>query len=197
MELIEAINTRRSVRKYDDRPVEREKIEAALQAALMAPSGQNRQPARFWIIQDGDVLAELERDLYAQGLKLKKMLWLLGALVSQFKHGKGKRVFTSLREKLFNGAPALLLIGADVAASSTHRKDCTLAAQNFMLAAHDLGLSTCYIGWTVLLAGMPTWKQRLSIPKNTEIVDGVIFGYGSPPQKAPSRSPLPGVTTWL
>ena len=197
MELIEAINTRRSVRNYDDRPVEREEIEAALEAALMAPSGQNRQPARFWVIQDTGTLAELERDLYAQGLKLKKMLWLLGAVVPQFKHGKGKRVFTSLREKLLNGAPALLLIGADVAASSTHKKDCTLASENFMLAAHDRGLCTCYIGWTVLLAGMPAWKERLRIPKTTEIVDGVAFGYGALPKNAPSRKPLSEVTTWL
>ena len=197
MEVIEAINTRRSVRSYEDRPVERERIEAALQAALMAPSGQNRQPVRFWVIQDAPTLADLERDLYAQGLKLKKMLWLLGAIVPQFKHGKGKRVFTSLREKLFNGAPALVLIGADVTASSTHKKDCTLAAENFMLAALDQGLSTCYIGWTVLLNRMPSWKKRLHIPKTTEIVDGIILGHSTPPAKAPSRNPLSDVTTWI
>ena len=197
MELMEAIRTRRSVRNYADRPIEKEKIEQAISAALMAPSGQNRQPARFFVITDRDVLADLERDLYAQGMKLKKALWLLGAIMPQFKHGKGKKVFTSLREQLFRGGPALVLVGADRTASSTHKKDCTLAAMNFMLAAHDLGLSTCYIGWVVLLNRMGAWKKRLGIAPEIEIVDGVVFGYGTPPPNAPRRKPVDEVTTWV
>ena len=197
MELMEAIRTRRSVRKYDDRSIEKEKIEQAIAAALLAPSGQNRQPARFFVVTHRGVLDELERDLYAKGMKLKNMLWLVGPLVPQFKHGKGKKVFTSLREEVFRGAPALVLIGADRTASSTHKKDCTLAAMNFMLAAHDLGLSTCYIGWVVLLNRMAAWKERLGIDPKIEIVDGVVFGYGTPPPNAPARPPVDDVTTWV
>ena len=197
MELFEAISTRRSVRDYDDRPVEREKIEKALKAALLAPSGQNRQPVRFSVVTDNKLLDSLAGDLYAHALRLRKMLWLVGALVPQFKHGKGKRLFTSLRRKIFNGAPALLLVGADSTVSSTYRKDCTLAAENFMLAAHGLGLSTCYIGWVVIVNHMPDWKKRLGIDPRVEIVDGVALGYGRPPANAPARKPVADVTKWI
>ena len=197
MELMQAIQTRRSVRKYDDRPVDRDTLVRILEAGLLAPSGQNLQPVRFWVVQDREILDELEADVYATGLRLRKMLWLLGPLVPRFRRGKGKQVFRSLREKLLNGAPVLLLIGADRASSSTFQKDCTLAAQNVMLAAHDLGLASCYIGWTILINRLPGWKARLGIPATVTIVDGVVLGFAQPPAHAPSRKPVPDVTTWV
>ena len=47
MELMEAIKTRRSVRKFTDEPVPREKLEKIIEAAMWAPSGQNLQPWYF------------------------------------------------------------------------------------------------------------------------------------------------------
>jgi len=43
MTLMEAVKGRRSIRAYDSRPVEKEKIEAVLEAARLAPSARNRQ----------------------------------------------------------------------------------------------------------------------------------------------------------
>ena len=52
MELIEVIKARRSIRKYQDRPVEREKINACLEAARLAPSACNSQPWHYIVIDD-------------------------------------------------------------------------------------------------------------------------------------------------
>jgi nitroreductase len=51
MEVFEAILKRRSIRKYLDKPIEKEKIIKILEAARWAPSGGNRQPWRFIIVK--------------------------------------------------------------------------------------------------------------------------------------------------
>ena len=55
MEVLQAIQTRRSVRKYLDKPVEREKINECLEAARLAPSACNSQPWHYIIIDDPKV----------------------------------------------------------------------------------------------------------------------------------------------
>lgn len=60
MEVFEAIRTRRSIRVYEDRPVEKEKLERILEAARLAPSAGNRQPWRFIVVTDPKVKDELK-----------------------------------------------------------------------------------------------------------------------------------------
>lgn len=54
--MIEAITTRRSIRKYKDKPVAKEVITEILQAGILAPSSKNRQPWKF-IVAEGDAKA--------------------------------------------------------------------------------------------------------------------------------------------
>ena len=61
MDCLEALFTRRSIRHYLDKPVEREKVEKALEAAHWAPSGKNNQPWRFVVVQDRETREELAR----------------------------------------------------------------------------------------------------------------------------------------
>lgn len=58
---MEAINIRRSVRKYQDRPIEKETIEKLLRAAMQAPSASNQQPWEFIVIQDREKLNEISK----------------------------------------------------------------------------------------------------------------------------------------
>ncbi|MEM3104889.1 MAG: nitroreductase family protein, partial [Candidatus Bathyarchaeia archaeon] len=59
MEVFEAIRTRRSIRVYEDKPVEEEKLRKVLEAARLAPSAGNRQPWRFIVVTDPKVKEEL------------------------------------------------------------------------------------------------------------------------------------------
>ncbi|MCJ7749977.1 MAG: nitroreductase family protein, partial [Armatimonadetes bacterium] len=51
MNTVEAIGARRSIRRFTDAPVSEEEIRALLEAATLAPSGMNRQPWRFVVVQ--------------------------------------------------------------------------------------------------------------------------------------------------
>ena len=61
MNSIEAIYKRRSVRKYLDKPVEREKIEILLKAAMAAPSGRNTQPWHFYVVEGKEKMAGVKK----------------------------------------------------------------------------------------------------------------------------------------
>jgi len=195
--VLEAIEKRRSIRKYLDKPVEDDKLRRIAEAALWAPSGQNKQPLRLWIVRDRELLAAVEKEVYAFGMKLKKLLPLVRLFASELRGRKGKAVFTSLKPNVWRDGKVLILTGADPSVSTTYRIDCTLAAQNIQLAALELGLGSCYIGWAKLVNRLPDVKKRLQIPKNIEIVDGVVVGYADQDPKAPKRKPLDDVTTWL
>ena len=56
-----SIYHRTSIRRYQNRPVEREKIEAILRAAMQAPSATNQQPWEFYVVTDQNRIRELSR----------------------------------------------------------------------------------------------------------------------------------------
>ena len=56
-----SIYRRVSVRKYQDRPVEREKLEAILRAAMQAPSAGNQQPWEFWVVTEKGIIEKLSK----------------------------------------------------------------------------------------------------------------------------------------
>ena len=58
-----AIFTRTSVRKFEDRPVEKEKIEKVLQAGFVAPSAGNQQPWEFYVVTKRETIEELSLSL--------------------------------------------------------------------------------------------------------------------------------------
>jgi len=197
VDVIEAIAKRRSIRKYLDKPVEDEKLRKIAEAALWAPSGQNIQPLKLWIIRDSELLAEVEKEIYDYGLKLKKLRPVIKLFVSRLRGQKGINVFKSLKPNIMRDGKILILTGADPGESTTYRADCTLAAQNIQLAALELGLGSCYIGWVSLINKMSAVKAKLKIPGNIEIIDGIVVGYTDFEAKGPKRKDVDEVTTWL
>ncbi len=59
MDFLEAIRNRRSIRKYHDKSVEREKVQKILEAARLAPSAMNRQPYQFLVVTKKDILSRI------------------------------------------------------------------------------------------------------------------------------------------
>lgn len=117
MNTIEAIFTRRSIRKYQEKPVEPEKIETLLKAAMYAPSAMNEQPWRFLVLTDRTLFPKiLKVHPYATMLKSAPLAIL---------------VCGDLDIEKVPGNWVL---------------DCSCAAQNILLAAHALGLGAVWAG---------------------------------------------------
>ena len=59
MDFMQGLLTRRSVRKYQNRPIARETIEKIIKAAQHSPSAHNHQPWEFYVIKDGHLLLKM------------------------------------------------------------------------------------------------------------------------------------------
>ena len=160
----ELVQNRRSVRRYTDQPVEREKILACLEAARLAPSADNVQPWRFLVIDDAE---------------MKK----------KFADGVFSGIYS--KSKFASKAPVLILLLArlDIVANRIGKQiqgihyyfiDAGIAGEHAVLQAEDLGLGTCWIGW------FNTRKARkiAKIPSKYKIVSLLSLGY---PERKPGR----------
>jgi nitroreductase len=119
MNVMEAIRTRRSVRKYDPRPVEEEKLSLVLDAARLSPSAANQQQWRFILIRDRDIVAKL----YEASDRQPSMQDAPAVIVAC---ATGSRDMTC-------GQP-------------TSSVDLSIATSYMILEAHELGLGTCWLG---------------------------------------------------
>ena len=184
MELMNAIYGRRAVRAYTSDPLDEDIIKTLLDAAVHAPSAMNAQPWAFAIIQDRTLLRSLSD-------RAK------GHLVEE--HGNDPRMEPYWDElsdpafDIFYGAPALVVICAGEG-GLVPAEDCCLAGENLMLAAFDLGLGTCCIGFARPLLNLPHIKSELGIPAGVSPVLPIIVGHPSARPVAPPRH-LPRIVT--
>ena len=117
-EVLQNIRTRRSCRAYTAQPVEPEKLKAILEAGTWAASGHGWQAAKIVVLQDAAEIAELER---------------MNAAVLGNPDGHP-----------FYGAPVVCVVLTDPEVS-TCVEDGALVIGNLMLAAHSLGVASCWI----------------------------------------------------
>jgi nitroreductase len=165
MELDYCIKDRRSVRTFKEESVPKEKIESILEAGIWAATGMNRQPWRFIVIEDKNVIKFISDET-------KKA-------VREAMPAIGKR-FETNEDVICYNAPMLILICTEVDKNfgNLNLRDSVLAAQNMFLKAHELGLGTCYMGWIDLLnQNRPEILKKAGIPDGYEMQVSLILGY--------------------
>ncbi|QOX77512.1 nitroreductase family protein [Trichlorobacter lovleyi] len=175
METLEAIKTRRSIRKFSDQPVEPEKLQAVLEAVQQAPSWSNKQCWSLVVVQDQQLRASISELSF----------------VESFFSTYGYK--SNPAQKGLAQAPIVLVACADPQQSGDLRgeqyfmADLGIASQNLMLAAHDLGLGTVFVG----VFDEEQLKGLLGIPPQTRIVGLFPLGYPATEAKGgPPRKPL-------
>ena len=127
---LELCRTRRSVRRFSDRPVEREKIEYCLEAAWLAPSADNAQPARFIVFDDAAAKEELADAVFGRIYRPSRKLAAAPVMVVLL-----------VREH------TVVRLGGAVQRLPLQFIDAAIAGEHFVLAAAEQGLGTCWIGW--------------------------------------------------
>lgn len=185
MELVEALKTRRSVRKYKSDQVPDETIRELIELATWAPSGMNRQPWVFAVVQDRELMRRISGRAKARVLDRMKEMPVLG------RYGG---MMADPDFNIFYDAPTLVLIYGDPAAL-TFRYDCSMAALNLMLAAWDRGIGSCWIGFAQFAGNAPEIKEELNVPPEYELVAPVILGY---PEAVPAKTSRkePRIVSW-
>jgi len=185
MDVMHAIATRRSTRKYLPTPVERETLEELINTATLAPSAMNSQPWAFGVIEGAEKLR-------AYSGRTKALILAKGDEMPWIERYRG--MFEDPDYSIFYGAPALVLICAKP--TGPHGGgDCAMAALTLMLAARDKGLATCWIGFFSFLLDNPEEKAALGIPADYQPVAPIIVGHPDGEMPAPERTP-PEMLFW-
>ncbi len=118
-ETLECLETRRSIRKYQDKQVDEEQLKAILKAATYAPTGAGRQAPVIVVVQDPDTVK-----------KISKMNAAVAGMDNM---------------DPFYGAPTVAIVLSDQTAAPTWLEDGALVAGNLLNAAHAVGVDSCYI----------------------------------------------------
>lgn len=166
-EVISTIMQRRSVRKYQARPVEHAKLELIAQCGINAPNGMNRQPWEVRIVESEE--------------------WING-VTAEFvkKNGEAAQRDPNFKN-MFRNAPNLIVIATP---ANQGLIEAGLMGENMILAAQSLGLGTCCLGGPVQFvkndASARPYLQKLEIPDGYEIAYMIAVGY---PDEQPEAKP--------
>jgi nitroreductase len=160
MDFFELIEKRYSVRAYQSRPVEEEKLQKVLNAARLAPTAANRQPFRFIVVKTEGRESELKR-MYRPDWFTQAPLVICACAVPDegWTRSDGKDYY-------------------DV--------DTTIAMDHLILAAANLGLGTC---WIAAFDPAAT-REILGLPNDIEPVALTPLGYPADELRPKHRKPL-------
>jgi nitroreductase len=212
-EVLELLRTRRSIRVFKDKPVERRLVEEIIEAARFAPSAYNSQTTEFIVVQDkerlenivqatgnfcADFLAKLRNPLMRRILPIvmripaqyvtEMLLPHIELIVAEIKKG---------RDPVLYNAPLLILFHAEERPMSPADVNASLALHNAALMAYSQGLGSFYAGF--LAEGFKRCKpaqQLVKLPENHKVYGALCIGYPRFEfKKWPERRP-PRIT-WL
>lgn len=150
---MENIFTRRSIRKYEEKVIEKQKIEKLLKAAMQAPSAGNQQPWEFLVIENKETLNKLsEISPYATMLKECPLAIIV----------------LSNEEKM--------------RFPEYWQQDLGAATQNILLEAVELGLGSVWLGVAPLKDREEFIKKIFNLPQNITPFNIIVLGYPKEPQ---------------
>ncbi|MBD3230791.1 MAG: 4Fe-4S dicluster domain-containing protein [Candidatus Lokiarchaeota archaeon] len=191
MNFLKFIRARRSIRRFQDKIVPKEKIEKVLEAIRYAPSARNAQNWHFTIIKDKDKIKFFKNQVMRLFYLLKKIL-KFKFILKFFVSGYQKKMLTDPKTKysinelikdhengvdrIFYDAPCVIVI--DYTKNDIAGNDCGIALTHGIYAAQALGLGTCWIGYAQeAIKRFKKLKKFLEIPKNRKCYGVLILGY--------------------
>lgn len=148
METLQAITTRRSIRKYTDKQVTEKDVQTILEAAMQAPSAMNEQLRQFVVIDDKALLSKIPS------------IHPRAAMVAE--------------------CSVALLVCADLSRQATEWfrvHDCSIAAENILIAAHDLGLGWVFVAIHPREERIDAFKKLFNLPDTIIPLCIIPLGY--------------------
>ncbi len=221
MDLMEAIQQRRSIRAFTSKPVSKEVIREILSIACRAPSAMNTQPWEF-VILTGEKLNQIRAAIVeklksgaaiqpdhmvvgwpAESVYRERQISLAKQLFKAMdisREDKEKRAWWLERGFRFFDAPAAIIIASDKALSEAGPLlDIGAVMQNICLASMHFGLGTCIEDQGTLYP--ETIRKHTGIPDSKRLIIAIALGYPDPDFPAnlicSEREPVDNLTTWF
>ena len=186
MNVIEAIKTRRSTRKFKARAVEMEKLQQIVEAGRFGPTGGNAQGNHFFVISNATALMMLKDMVQTAFAKMELRDDLYKSLKNSIMLSqKGNYSFS------YN-APVLIVV-ANKKDYGNNMADTACAIQNMMLEANELDLGSCWINqlrWLNEDPDLLAYLQELGMHEDERVYASVIIGYPETEDGLPLRKAL-------
>lgn len=165
------IENRRSIRKYQDRKVEKEKLEQILESARLAPSGSNTQPWTLVIVESQDTKEKLTKADHNQ-------LWMLSAPIFIV-------CVADIRCRIQEDKTVILDENSPEPELKQIIRDTAVAIEHMLLEAEHLELGTCWTGWF----DQTDVRPILDIPEDKYVCGIITLGYSDEaPKQRPRKS---------
>jgi nitroreductase len=148
-DILETIYKRRSIRKYKEKPVEKEKLIDLLKAGMAAPTACNNQPWEFVVVDDPDVMEQFH---------------------TRMKYGQ----YNAPAAFVVCHNPH---IGRQQSCNRFWVQDCSAAVENILVAAVGLGLGTVWLGVYPNEETIPTVKEIVNLPEQVTPLAVLYVGY--------------------
>ena len=145
--MMSSIFHRISVRKFEDRPIEKEKIVQVLKAGMQAPSACNQQPWEFYVITKKDTLEKLSKASPYAGMTANAPV----AIISAYRKDCDVPCY------------------ADI--------DMSIAMENLWLKTDEIGLGGVWIGIAPIEERMELVHKMLDLPENVKVFSLFAMGY--------------------
>jgi nitroreductase len=177
--VIEAISSRRSTRAYEPKPVPRDIINTIIEAGNLAPSRGRFvdgeilfQPWRFVVVEDPEFkqkLVQTANPIWKQSVeRIKEMQPEIYENAMNLHNAMDEP-----KDMVYYSAPVIIF----VIGQAGYTVSCALACQNIMLAAHSLGLGSCYVGFGAMIKGNADAVESLELTEDEQIYGPIVVGY--------------------
>ena len=186
---------RRSVRLYKKAQVPEFMVKRILEAGRFAPSAGNCQPWKFVVVREPEIIDGITETVIGICKTFRAVLdyrrpgfsWLrpLAKAFIRLRHSDlhpvpfgAINLIADRRLGLYHGAPTVVFIFKDVRGVSSPELDCGIAGQNMVLAAHSMGLGTCWVGFAKLaFERTDEWRRRLNIEYPYKFGSSLAIGW--------------------
>ncbi len=192
MEFSEVVSSRRSIRKFTGQDISAETVRLLLDAARLAPSGSNIQPARFVVARSLDAKKDLARYTPYKFIIKASVIFVCCADVSSIAT-RDRRIEELLKEGAFDGvemdmndpSAAAGAITDEAAVRAYLSMNVAIAIEHIVLKAVDLGLGSCWLG----RFDRDKVKEYLALDES--IYPVLLLPVGHPDQSPKGRPRLP------
>ncbi len=178
------LRSRRSIRVYKDKPVDREILASLIDVARYAPSGHNSQPVHWLVIRER---AEMKRLAGIVVDWMRLMVANKSPIADALHFERPVEAWQNGIDRILRGAPHLIIAHGPTALAAC-LPACTIALSYLELAAYSHGLGTCWAGYFNSAANFhKPMQDALSLPDGHKCMGALMVGY---PKNKYHRLPL-------